>query len=83
MTTPFRYLAEFVRPGVRLGVDAVQYDFYKQLVKNFPDLQVADLQKEILDIRVVKSEEEIARIKDAFALTEKIMAQFRGCCKSR
>jgi Xaa-Pro dipeptidase len=75
---PLSVLAEYVRPKARLGVDAIQYDFYKQLVKTFPGLEVADLQKEILDIRVVKSEEEIGRIKDAFALTEKIMALVPG-----
>jgi Xaa-Pro dipeptidase len=75
---PLSVLAEYIRPGARLGVDAIQFDFYNQLVKAFPGLEVADLQKEILDIRLVKSEEEVGLIKDAFALTEKVMALVPG-----
>jgi Xaa-Pro aminopeptidase len=71
---PLGALAEYLGPDVRLGVDAIQYDFYEQLMENFPDLEAVNLKNEIHDIRMIKSEEEIELIKEAFALTEKVMA---------
>lgn len=71
-------LKAFLRPGISLGVDAIQYDFYEQLVQAFPGLKVVNLQNEILNIRMVKDEDEIERVARAFALTEKIMAMIPG-----
>jgi Xaa-Pro aminopeptidase len=71
---PFEALAEYLSPSVRLGVDAIQYDLYEQLLEKLPDLEVTNLKNEIHDIRMIKSEEEIELIKKAFALTEKVMA---------
>ncbi len=66
-------LKAYLGPGITLGVDAIQYDFYEQLVQNFPGLTVVNVQNDILNLRVVKDEEEIQKIARAFDLTEKIM----------
>ena len=71
---PLEVLSEYLSPSVRLGVDAIQYDFYEQLSKTFDGLQVVNLQDEILEIRMVKSEDEIKLIKKAFALTEEVIS---------
>jgi len=68
-------LKAILRPGTRLGVDAVQYDFYEQLVETFPGLQVMNLQTEILGLRMVKDDEEIQKVAAAYRLAEKIMSR--------
>jgi len=72
--TPFDGLKEYLSSNMRLGVDAIQYDFYEQFTKTFDGLQVVNLQDEILEIRMVKSEDEIKLIKKAFALTEEVIS---------
>jgi Xaa-Pro aminopeptidase len=72
---PWDALKVFLSAGMRLGVDAIQYDFYEQLIDVFPDLKVVNLQPKILDIRMVKDEEEIQKVKAAYQLAEKIMAR--------
>ena len=76
--THWESLKAFLRPGISLGVDAIQYDFYEQLVQSFPGLKVVNLQNEILAIRMIKDEDEIGRVTKAFVLTEKIMAMIPG-----
>jgi Xaa-Pro dipeptidase len=71
-------LKQFLSPGISLGVDAIQYDFYEQLVQAFPGLRVVNLQNEILNIRMIKDEAEIELVAKAFVLTEKIMAMIPG-----
>ena len=68
-------LKTYLEPGIKLGVDAIQYDFYEQLVETFPGLTVTSLQQEILDLRMVKDDEEIQKVKDAYRLAEEIMAK--------
>ena len=76
--THWDVLKTFLRPGFSIGVDAIQYDFYEQLILAFPGLKVVNLQNEILNIRIVKDEDEIERVAKAFVLTEKIMAMIPG-----
>jgi len=71
-------LEAFLKPGTSLGVDAIQYDFYEQLVQAFPGLKVTNVQNDILGLRVVKDEDEIQKVAQAFALTEKVMAMIPG-----
>lgn len=66
-------LKAYLGPGITLGVDAIQYDFYEQLVQNFPGLKVVNVQNDILNLRVIKDEEEIQKVARAFDLTEKII----------
>ncbi len=73
--TPWDALNVYLSAGIRLGVDAIQYDFFEELVDAFPDLTVVNLQPEILDIRMVKDEEEIRKVRAAYQLAEDIMAQ--------
>ncbi|MBW1696972.1 MAG: aminopeptidase P family protein [Deltaproteobacteria bacterium] len=68
-------LKAYLAPGLLLGVDAIQYNFYEQLVDTFPGLKVVSLQQEILNIRMVKDDDEIQKIKAAYRLAEEIMAQ--------
>jgi len=67
-------LRAFFQPGMRLGVDAIQYDFYDQLIKIFPGSEIVNLQDDILNIRMLKDAEEIETIKIACILAEKVMA---------
>jgi Xaa-Pro dipeptidase len=73
--TPWDALQVYLRPGVRLGVDAIQYDLYEQLLRCFPGLTVVSLQSQILDLRMVKHADEIEKVRTAFALTEKVLAR--------
>ncbi len=76
--THWDVLKTYLKPGVRLGVDAIQLDFYQQLQEVFPGIEVVNLTDEILNIRTVKDEDEIAVIKRAFALAEDVMDQVPG-----
>jgi Xaa-Pro dipeptidase len=71
-------LKAYLQPGISLGVDAIQYDFYEQLVQTFPGLKVVNVQNDILNLRMVKDEDEIQKVAQAFALTEKVMAMIPG-----
>ena len=71
-------LKAYLKPGISLGVDAIQYDFYEQLVQAFPGLKVVNVQNDILSLRMVKDEEEIRRVAQAFALTERVLAKIPG-----
>jgi Xaa-Pro aminopeptidase len=71
---PFEALKAYLNPGIRLGTDGISYDFYQELIKAFEGIEVISLQNEISEIRVTKSEEEIALIKKAFALSEEVMS---------
>ena len=71
--THWEALKAYIRPGVTLGVDAIQYDFYEQLVQTFPGLKVVSLQNDMLNIRMVKDEDEIQKVAHVFALTERVM----------
>lgn len=73
--TPWDALKVCLTPGMRLGVDAIQFDFYQQLIETFPDTDVINLQQEILDRRMVKDDEEIQKVETAYKLAEKIMAK--------
>ena len=73
--TPFDALKHFLNPGNRLGVDAIQYDFFRQLTEIFAGLEVVDLQQGILNIRMVKDAEEIKSISSAYQLAMKVMAK--------
>ena len=68
-------LAAYLKPGVKIGVDAVQLDFYDGLLKLFPGLKVINLQAAILDLRMVKGPDEVDKIKKAFKLAEEVMAR--------
>jgi len=72
--TPWDALKVYLTSGMRLGVDAVQLDFYEQLMEVFPGTEVVNLQKEILDLRMVKDDDEIQKITTAYSLAEEIMA---------
>jgi len=72
--TQWEALQAYLRPGIKLGVDAVQYDFYEQLVQAFPGLTVVNVQGDMLNIRMLKDEDEIRKVAEAFALTERVMA---------
>lgn len=72
--THFDALKAYLKPGTRLGVDGIQYDFYRELKTAIDGLDAIDIQKEILEIRWIKSEEEIGLIKQAFDLTENVMS---------
>jgi len=72
--TPWDALKAYLRPGIALGVDAIQYDFYEQLLEAFPGLRAINVQNDILRLRVIKDEDEIGRVRKAFSLTEKVMA---------
>ena len=76
--TPWDALKAYLRPGISLGVDAVQYDSYEQLVQAFPGLRVTNLQTDILSLRMIKDEDEIQKVARAFTLTEKVMAKIPG-----
>ena len=69
-------------PGIRLGVDAIQLDFYQQLKDAFPGIEVLSLTDEILNVRTVKDEDEIEIIKKAFALAEDVMDHVPGWLQS-
>ena len=71
-------LKAYLKAGISLGVDAIQYDFYEQLVQTFPGLKVVNVQNDILSLRMVKDEDEIDKVARAFALTEKVMAMIPG-----
>jgi Xaa-Pro dipeptidase len=73
--TPWDALQVYLKPGVKLGVDAIQYDLYEQLLQLFPGLTVVSLQSQILDLRMVKTQEEIDKVRAAFVLTEKVLAR--------
>ena len=64
--------------GIRLGVDAIQLDFYQQLQEAFTGIEVVNLTDEILNVRTVKDEDEIEIIKKAFALAEDVMGHVPG-----
>jgi len=72
--THWDFLKAYLGPGIRLGVDAIQLDFYQQLKDTFPGIDVVDLTDEILNVRMVKDDAEIDKIKKAFALAEDVMA---------
>lgn len=72
---PIAALGGYLKPGQRLGVDTVGLDLYRQLGDAFPGLDLVNLQDPILKIRMVKSEEEVQKIGEAFALTESVMAR--------
>jgi Xaa-Pro aminopeptidase len=72
--TQWEVLKAYLRPGITLGVDAIQYDFYEQLVQAFPGLKVVNVLNDILNVRVIKDEDEIRKVAHVFALTEKVMA---------
>ncbi len=76
--TPWEALKAYLQPGISLGVDAIQYDAYEQLVQTFPGLRVTNVQNDILTLRMVKDEEEIQKVAQAFALTEKVMGLIPG-----
>ena len=76
--SPWEALKAYLQPGMSLGVDAIQYDTYEQLVQSFPGLRVTNVQSDILSLRMVKDEEEIRKVAHAFALTEKVMAMIPG-----
>lgn len=76
--THWEALKPYLQAGITLGVDAIQYDFYEQLVQVFPGLRVVSVQSDILNIRMVKDEDEIRKVARAFALTEKVMAMIPG-----
>jgi len=76
--THWDVLKAFLRPGLTLGVDAIQYDLYEQLVQAFPGLKVVNILNDILNLRAVKDEGEIDRVARAFALTERVMAMIPG-----
>ena len=63
---------------MRLGVDAVQLDFYQALLANYPGMEVKNLTDEILALRTIKDPEEIATIKKAFTLAEDVMDNVAG-----
>jgi len=71
-------LKAYLKPGISLGIDAIQYDFYEQLVQAFPGLKVVNVQNDILNLRIIKDEDEIHRVAQAFALTERVMAMIPG-----
>jgi len=71
--THWDVLKDHLSEGIRLGVDAIQLDFYQQLLKAFPGIEVVNLTDEILNVRTVKDENEIETIKKAFALAEDVM----------
>jgi len=71
--THWDVLQAHLGPGIRLGVDAIQLDFYQQLQDAFSGIEVVNLTDEILNVRTVKDEDEIAVIKKAFALAEEVM----------
>jgi len=73
--THWEALAAYLRPGIRLGADAIQFDFYEQLIGAFPGTEVINLMNEILHVRAVKDDDEINKIKAAFNLAEDIMDQ--------
>ncbi len=73
--TPWDALKTCLTLGTRLGVDAIQFSFYRQLLQHFPGLQVEDLQSEILELRSQKDDEEIKRVAEAYQLAMKIMAR--------
>jgi Xaa-Pro aminopeptidase len=73
--TPWDALKAYLAPGMRLGVDAIQLDFYEQLIETFPGATVTNLQQEILDCRLIKDDEEIEKVSNAYKLAVKIMAQ--------
>ena len=72
---PWSALNDFLEPGMRLGVDSIQLDFYRQLREVFPGLEVVGLTDSILKVRTVKDQEELSRIRAAFALSEEVMSQ--------
>lgn len=76
--THWEALKAYLRPKMTLGVDAIQYDFYEQLVQTFPGLRVVNVQDDILRLRVIKDEDEIRRVREAFSLTERVMAMIPG-----
>jgi Xaa-Pro aminopeptidase len=71
-------LSAYLKPGMRLGVDAVRLDLYRQLLKTFPGMEVINLTDEILALRTIKDLEEIATIKKAFNLAEDVMDRVPG-----
>jgi Xaa-Pro aminopeptidase len=66
-------LSAYLRPGTRLGVDAVTLGFYQELLKNFPGMEIKNITDEILALRTVKDAQEITTIKKAFNLAEDVM----------
>jgi Xaa-Pro aminopeptidase len=76
--THWEALKAYLQPGISLGVDAIQYDSYEQLVQAFPGLRVTNVQNDILSLRMVKDEDEIQKVAQAFTLTEKVMAMIPG-----
>ena len=73
--SPWDALKTCLSPGMRLGVDAIQFNIYQQLLQHFPGLDVQDIQSEILAIRSQKDEEEIKKVAAAYQLAMKIMTQ--------
>jgi Xaa-Pro dipeptidase len=73
--TPWDALKTCLVPGARLGVDAIQYNFYRQLLQHFPGIEVEDLQNAILELRSQKDDEEIKKVGEAYKLAMKIMAR--------
>ena len=67
-----------LKPGMRLGVDAIGLDFYQELLKNYPGMEVLNLTDEILALRTIKDPEEIATIKRAYKLAEDVMDNVAG-----
>ena len=71
-------LSTYLKPGMRLGVDAVKLDFYQDLLKTYPGMEVINLTDEILALRTIKDPDEIATMKKAFSLAEDVMDQVAG-----
>ena len=76
--THWDVLKVYFKAGISLGVDAIQYDFYEQLIDVFPGLKVVNVQDDILRLRMVKDDDEIGKVAQAFALTEEVMAMIPG-----
>jgi Xaa-Pro aminopeptidase len=76
--TPWEALKVYLQPGISLGVDAIQYDSYEQLLQAFPGLRVTNVQNDILNVRMLKDEDEIQKVAQAFSVTEKVMAMVPG-----
>ncbi len=73
--THWDVLKVYLRPGIRLGVDGIQYNFFEQLTDIFPGLEIINITPEIQAIQQIKSPEEIRNIQAAYALAEKVMGQ--------
>lgn len=63
------------RPAQRIGIekDHLQLRDYEKLVRAFPDAQLVDVTPAIDRMRAIKTEEEIANIRQAAAISDKAM----------